>query len=101
MITEYFSDFHGFQWDDGNVDKNRHKHNVGAFEAEQVFFNDPLIIIPDEKHSTTETRYAAFGKTNEDRKLTIVFTQRDQLIRIISARDMNKKEKIYYEAYKN
>jgi uncharacterized protein len=101
MITEYFSDFHGFQWDGGNVDKNRIKHDVEAFEAEQVFFNDPLIIIPDEKHSITETRYAAFGKTNEDRKLTIVFTQRNKLLRIISAREMNKKERNYYEACKN
>jgi uncharacterized protein len=101
MITEYFSDFLGFQWDSGNVDKNRLKHEVEAFEAEQMFFNDPLIIIPDEKHSTQETRYAAFGTTNNGRKLTIVFTKRNQLIRIISARDMNKKERTYYETYEN
>jgi len=101
MIAEYFSDFSGFQWDSGNLDKNRLKHDVEAFEAEQMFFNDPLIVILDEKHSTQETRYAAFGITNDDRKLTIIFTQRNQMIRIISARDMNKKEKNYYETYKN
>jgi uncharacterized protein len=101
MITEYFSDFSGFQWDSGNLDKNRLKHEVEAFEAEQMFFNDPLIVIPDERHSTQEIRYAAFGKTNDGRKLTIIFTHRNQLIRIISARDMNKKERNYYETYKN
>jgi uncharacterized DUF497 family protein len=101
MITEYFIDFHGFQWDGGNIDKNRLKHGVEAFEAEQMFFNDPLFIIPDEKHSSSETRYAAFGKTNDGRNLTIVFTKRNQLIRIISARDMNKKERGYYATHES
>jgi uncharacterized DUF497 family protein len=101
MTTDYFSDFHGFQWDSGNIDKNRLKHDVEAFEAEQTFFNDPLIIIPDEKHSTSETRYAAFGKTNDGRKLAMVFTKRDQSIRIISARAMNKKERGYYAAHES
>jgi uncharacterized protein len=101
MNTEYFSDFHGFEWDSGNIDKNRLKHNVEVFESEQVFFNAPLIIIPDEKHSTMEIRYVALGKTNDGRNLTIVFTKRKQLLRIISARDMNKKEKNYYGSHEN
>jgi uncharacterized protein len=101
MITEHFPDFIGFQWDSGNRDKNRLKHDVEAFEAEQAFFNDPLIIIPDEKHSTSEIRYAAFGKTNDNRKLSMVFTKRDHLIRIISTRDMNKKERVYYAIYES
>jgi uncharacterized protein len=99
MITEYFSEFNGFNWDGGNVEKNRIKHNVESFEAEQVFFNDPLIIIDDEKHSGEELRFAAFGKTNDGRRLSIVFTKRERLIRIISARDMNRKEKGFYETY--
>ncbi|MDD5673704.1 MAG: BrnT family toxin [Chitinivibrionales bacterium] len=101
MITDYFPDFLGFQWDSGNIDKNRLKHDVEAFEAEQTFFNDPLIILPDEKHSTSEIRYAAFGKTNDSRKLSMVFTKRNQSIRIISARDMNKKERGYYAAHES
>jgi hypothetical protein len=101
MGTESFFDFHGFQWDSGNIDKNRLKHGVEVFEAEQPFFNDPLIIIPDEKHSTSEIRYAALGKTNDGRNLTIVFTKRNQLIRIISARDMNKKERDYYATHES
>jgi uncharacterized protein len=99
MVTEYFSDFTGFNWDSGNSDKNRLKHRVEGFEAEQVFFNDPVIIISDEKHSVHELRSAAFGKTGDGRKLTVIFTKRDQKIRIISARDMNKKERKYYETY--
>jgi len=87
----------GFQWDEGNLDKNLIKHNVENWECEQVFFNEPLIIVDDLKHSKTEKRWAAFGKTDTSRRLTIVFTIRSSLIRIISARDMSRREIIFYE----
>ena len=87
----------GFQWDDGNVDKNRVLHDVENWECEQVFFNIPLLIIGDTKHSTGEKRWAAFGHTDEGRLLTVVFTKRESLIRIISARDMSRKERKFYE----
>ena len=87
----------GFDWDDGNRNKNWITHKVRWTECEMVFFNQPLIILDDHKHSEIETRYYAFGKTDIDRKLLIVFCKRGNRIRVISARDMNKKEKKFYE----
>jgi hypothetical protein len=86
----------GFDWDKGNLDKNKKSHNVENYECEQVFFNSPLIVISDEKHSVGENRYAAFGKSLQGRLLTVVFTKRNDKIRVISARDMNKKEREFY-----
>lgn len=89
----------GFDWDEGNVRKSQKKHSVSQAEAEQVFFNDPLLLLSDEKHSNDEVRYHAYGKTNDDRRLHISFTLRssDTLIRVISARDMSRKERLIYE----
>lgn len=92
-----FEQFTGFQWDAGNIDKNLLKHCVENWECEQIFFNEPLIILEDPKHSLSEKRWAAFGKTDTDRLLTVIFTRRGRLLRIISARDMNRKERKYYE----
>ena len=88
----------GFEWDEGNARKNEN-HGVSMAEAEQAFFNAPLLVLPDEKHSETEPRFHALGKTNEGRKLHITFTLRDadQLVRVISARDMHRKERVNYE----
>jgi uncharacterized protein len=87
----------GFQWDDGNADKNWEFHQVSKGEAEQVFFNRPIVVASDEKHSEKETRYAALGKTDAERELAIVFTIRDNLVRVISARDMSRRERSVYE----
>ena len=87
----------GFEWDKGNVDKNLIKHNVENWECEQIFFNDPLIVLDDPKHSIAENRFAAFGKTDTGRLLVVIFTIRSRLIRVISARKMNKKERNFYE----
>jgi hypothetical protein len=93
MLQVSFPDFVGFDWDAGNSDKNRIKHSVGCYECEQIFFNKPIVILPDIKHSSLEKRLSAFGQTDAGRQLTIVFTMRGSQIRIISARDMNKKER--------
>ena len=82
----------GFQWDEGNRDKNWYLHQVSNSECEELFFNLPLIIARDTKHSQTEQRYYALGRTDANRWLFIAFTIRDDLIRVISARDMNHKE---------
>ena len=95
-----FEHFLGFQWDLGNVDKNLIKHNVENWECEQVFFNKPLLVIDDPKHSISKKRWAAFGKTDAGRLLTVIFTKRGSLIRVISARDMNRKERKFYEKNK-
>ncbi|KQC15222.1 MAG: hypothetical protein APR63_12450 [Desulfuromonas sp. SDB] len=89
----------GFEWDQHNVEKNWEKHNVTPLECEQIFFNQPLVIADDTKHSQTEQRFYVLGKTDLGRKLFVVFTIRKKKIRIISARDMNKKEKRSYERY--
>ena len=95
MIRGY-PEFTGFEWDDGNRDKNL-KHRVLAWECEQVFFNAPLVVLDDPKHSCAENRLAAFGRTDAGKRLTIVFAGRPAKIRVISARDMNKNERRYYE----
>lgn len=95
MTSEYLA-FSGFEWDTGNREKNL-KHGVHASECEQVFFNEPLLILDDAKQSVAEDRFAAFGQTDGGRKLVVVYTQRARLLRVISARDMNRKEKEFYE----
>lgn len=87
-----------FEWDKGNARKND-KHGVSMAEAEQVFFNEPLLMIADMKHSHGESRFHALGKTDEGRTLHITFTLRiaGERIRVISARDMHKKERAIYE----
>jgi uncharacterized protein len=81
----------GFDWDEGNARKSSDKHAVSQAEAEEVFFNEPLIVAPDVKHSRQEQRLHALGKTDQGRRLHITFTLRsdDTLIRVISARDMS------------
>ena len=87
----------GFDWVEKNLQKNWEKHRVSASECEQIFYNRPLIIIPDKKHSEEELRYYALGHTDAGRLLFVVFTVRDYLIRVISARNMNRKERKRYD----
>ena len=94
-----WSRIHGFLWDYGNSRKSYEKHNVSHSEAEEVFFNQPLLVVGDARHSITEQRFHALGRTNGERTLHITFTlrERGQLIRIISARPMHRKERKIYE----
>ncbi len=89
----------GFDWDEHNSCKNWNKHLVDMNECEEIFFNQPLIVFNDIKHSKLEKRFYSLGKTDKERKLFIVLTIRNNLIRIISARDMSKKEKVRYKNY--
>ncbi|MGC2032268.1 MAG: BrnT family toxin [Steroidobacteraceae bacterium] len=88
----------GFDWDDGNARKNE-RHGVSMAESEQVFFNAPLLVVPDQRHSESEPRFHALGKAHDGRRLHITFTLRggSELIRVISARDMHRKERLIYE----
>ena len=91
----------GFNWDKGNQRKNDKKHKISQSEAEQVFFNEPLLVLEDRKHSQSEPRFHTLGKTDEFRRLHVTFTLRNQgkWIRVISARDMSKNERrIYVQA---
>lgn len=89
-----------FDWDEGNTEKSWLKHKVGFKESEEPFFNQPLKISDDKGHSKVEMRYVAYGVTNKNRKLTVVFTVRRGKIRVISARDQNRKERRVYEQEK-
>jgi uncharacterized protein len=95
-----FERIEGFDWDAGNLSKSAAKHGVLPGEAEQVFFNEPLLVVVDEKHGGTETRLHALGQTNDGRLLHITFTLREEgrKIRVISARDMHRKERKLYES---
>ena len=82
----------GFDWDGGNLEKNWERHRVAFWEAEEIFFNRPLIVETDTAHSSVEQRFRALGQTDAERLLFISFTIRRTLIRIISARDMTRSE---------
>lgn len=88
-----------FEWDEGNARKNDDKHEVTQAEAEQMFFNEPLLMLPDELHSGDEPRIHALGKTDAGRLLHVTFTLRQNgtKIRVISARGMSRKERVYYD----
>jgi len=86
----------GFDWDDGNIHKNEEKHSLKWTTIEEVFFNKPLLVVEDFKHSMDECRCVALGKNNFDDLITVVFTIRKKRIRVISARTMSKKERIIY-----
>jgi uncharacterized DUF497 family protein len=85
-----------FDWDEGTRDKNWLEHQVAASECEEVFFNLPLLLSPDPAHSKQEARSYMLGQTAAGRRLFIAFTVRTGRVRIISARDMSKKERAIY-----
>jgi len=89
----------GFDWNEYNIYKNLEKHKVSPVESEQIFFNKPFLLASDVKHSQEENRYFSLGRTDSGRKLFVVFIIRKNKIRIISSRDMSKKEKKEYEKH--
>ena len=88
----------GFAWDDGNARKSDDRHGVSRAEAEQVFFNQPLLIMEDPGHSLHEQRFHALGQTDEGRLLHVTFTLRGAVtrLRVISARDISRRERARY-----
>ena len=95
-MPEILKGLQGFEWDEGNSGKNEKKHGITDREAEEIFFNNPLIIGRSPK-GEPEVRYAALGKTYGSRLLALVFTIRSKRIRVISARPMSRKERELYE----
>ena len=87
----------GFNWDDGNAPKVRARHEVEPGECEQAFFAHPLLVVADPAHSLVEQRWRALGQTLAGRQIYVVFTLRGALIRVIGARDLNRKERRLYE----
>ena len=94
---ENISQARGFDWDESNVIKIWEKHSVSQTECEQIFFNEPLVVADDVKHSDVEQRYYVLGATDQGRTLFLVFTMRGDLIRVITAREMNRKERRLYQ----
>jgi uncharacterized DUF497 family protein len=86
----------GFDWDEANARKNWERHRVTPEEAEDVFFNEPLVVRGDVHHSKQEKRYYALGQTGVGRYLFVAFTLRGSLVRVISVRDMNRRERGAY-----
>jgi uncharacterized DUF497 family protein len=92
---EFFQRVEGFQWDEANSSKNWTRHEVKQTEAEQIFLNRPVVVTG--ARSGREARWFAFGHTNANRLLTVVFTIRGSLLRVISARPMSRPERRRYE----
>ena len=88
-----------YDWDEGNILKNWQKHQVSKIEIEEVFGNKPIIFFTKGIYEKEEIRYGVYGKTNKQRLLAVVFTIRDKLVRPISARDQNRREKQYYQSF--
>ena len=97
MIMDLLPDSIKFNWDKGNINKSLKKHNISNEEAEEVFVNQPIVLLEDEEHSKVETRQMILGKTDKKKLLSIIFTTRNKKIRIISARKMSRKERKLYE----
>jgi len=97
LLPEFFAAVTSFQWDAGNADKNWRRHRVTQAEAEEVFFNRPVVVADDESHSDDETRYFLLGFTDRGRRLSIVFTIRGAFVRVISARNMTRRERTHYD----
>jgi uncharacterized DUF497 family protein len=91
----------GFEWDEANAHKNWERHRVSPDEAEDVFFNDPLVVRSDIRHSRREKRYFALGQTSNGRSLFVAFTVRGSRVRVISVRDMNRRERDAYAKHEN
>jgi uncharacterized DUF497 family protein len=93
-----FERVEGFDWDDGNARKSE-RHGVAQSEAEQVFFDLRLLVIADVRHSQTEPRFHGLGATLAGKLLHVTFTLRmdGKKIRVISARGISRKERIYYD----
>ena len=87
----------GFEWDVGNQKKSLVKHEVTSEECEEVFFDYNKVVQRDVLHSISEKRYILIGQTKKERMLYIAFTTRKDRVRVISARDINKKERKLYE----
>ena len=99
MAGDMLADCSGFDWDESNAEKNWQRHQVLPEECEQLFFNRPLVLKQDAGRSKVEIRYYALGRTDSGRFLFVVFTIRKTLIRVISARDMSRKERAVFLSY--
>lgn len=87
-----------FEWDQQKAQSNLIKHGI-AFEGAQTVFDDPLYVdFYDPDHSESENRYIIIGTSSIGHVLLLSYTERGEIIRIISARQVTKQElKAYQE----
>mgnify|MGYP001612005816 CR=1 FL=1 len=97
LRQDWFEGVQGFEWDEGNAKKNFAKHGISITQCEEIFLNEPLIVLMDEAHSKAEARFQALGQSNDGHALFVAFTVRIALIRVISARPMSRQERRIYE----
>ena len=95
-MKDIISNCKGFEWNEGNSNKNWHLHRVTDGECKDIFFNLPLIVAADAKHSNREKRFYALGRTENNRWLFVAFTVRENLIRVVSTRDITGREQRKY-----
>ena len=98
-IWERLASATGFDWDEANIHKNWEKHHVSPFECEQIFFNRPLVVQASEGRTADEERFYALGRSDAGKMLFLVFTMRNNQIRVISARPMSRGERKVYESH--
>ena len=96
QIPDFFPEIKGFEWDEGNSEKNWRRHRVTSVETEQIFLNRPLIVAKSPRGTNGELRHFALGRTDLARHLAVVFTLRGSLLRVISARPMSRRERRTY-----
>ena len=96
LLDEFFESLEGFQWDEGNSEKTWVRHEVSQAECEQLFLNRPIVVTFGEDHSKLEQRFATLGYADSGRSLTVVFTVRGSLLRVISGRSMSRRERGIY-----
>lgn len=96
-MASFLANCDGFDWDDGNSNKNWYGHRVSDIECEEIFSNYPLIVAANIRGAVSEKRFEALGRTNAERWLFVAFAIRRSLIGVISAREMNKRESLRYE----
>ena len=96
-LNRRLASMEGFDWDRGSRDKNHLRHGMAPAEAEEAFFNRPLLVTDDAAHSDSEERFRLLGRTNAGRRVFVAFTFRAKRIRVISARDQSRQERRVYE----
>jgi uncharacterized protein len=86
-----------FEWDDTKAAINLRKHGISFEEAKTLFDNPLALIFDDEAHSIDERREIIIGHSQNSRLLLVSFTERSNVIRIISARLATRREREDYE----
>jgi len=86
-----------FEWDEEKAKANLAKHAVSFDEAKTVFEDPVYVDLYDPDHSQDESRYIIIGLSQQGRLLIVSYTERDAIIRLISARELTRGEREAYE----